>query len=132
MAVNYVRREEQIRLIMECRQSGLSDYQWCMANNISPGNFYNWVSKLKKSGYTIPDSENRKLAVPDKQEVVKVDLAEPLSSASEKMEQNTHTLSASIAAEILLGNSTLRLYNDADKAVVQSILQCTGGNRHDW
>mgnify|MGYP004522398777 CR=1 FL=1 len=22
-------KEDQIRLIMECRQSGLSDYQWC-------------------------------------------------------------------------------------------------------
>ena len=26
---NRVCKEEQIRLIMECRKSGLSDYQWC-------------------------------------------------------------------------------------------------------
>ena len=48
-------KEDQIKLIMECRQSGLSDYQWCEQNGIHPGNFYNWVSKLRKSGYTFPE-----------------------------------------------------------------------------
>lgn len=38
-------KDEQIKLIMECRQSGLSDYQWCEQNGIHPGTFYNWVSK---------------------------------------------------------------------------------------
>lgn len=45
-------KADQIRLIMECRQSGLSDYQWCEKNGIYPGTFYNWISKLRKSGYT--------------------------------------------------------------------------------
>ena len=26
-------KDDQIRLIMECRKSGLSDYQWCKLNN---------------------------------------------------------------------------------------------------
>ena len=30
-------KEDQIKLIMECRQSGLSDYQWCEQNGIHPG-----------------------------------------------------------------------------------------------
>ena len=29
MQKRIVRKDEQIKLIMECRQSGLSDYQWC-------------------------------------------------------------------------------------------------------
>ncbi len=29
--------EEQYRLIMECRKNGLSDYQWCLNNDINPG-----------------------------------------------------------------------------------------------
>ena len=40
--------EEQYRLIMECRKSGLSDYQWCLNNDINPGTFYNWVKRLRK------------------------------------------------------------------------------------
>lgn len=76
MTTKITRKNEQIKLIMECRESGLSDYQWCKANGIHPGTFYNWVSKLKKSGYTIPDSESRNKAIPILQEVVKVDLVE--------------------------------------------------------
>ena len=67
-------KEDQIRLIMECRQSGLSDYQWCEQNGVHPGNFYNWVSKLRKSGYTFPESAAKSNATPNRQEVVKLDL----------------------------------------------------------
>ena len=31
MKAKRVSREEQLKLIMECRSSGLSDYQWCEA-----------------------------------------------------------------------------------------------------
>lgn len=59
MKVNGVRKPEQIKLIMECRQGGLSDYQCCRKQGINPGIFYNWVSRLRKAGYTIPDSESK-------------------------------------------------------------------------
>ena len=42
--------EEQYRLIMECRKSGLSDHQWCLNNDINSGTFYNWVKRLRKNG----------------------------------------------------------------------------------
>ena len=58
-------KEDQIKLIMECHQSGLSDHQWCEQNGIRPGNFYNWVSKLRKSGYTFPESALRTNALPN-------------------------------------------------------------------
>ena len=29
--------EEQYRLIMECRQSGLTDHQWCVEHKALPG-----------------------------------------------------------------------------------------------
>lgn len=38
---------------MECRQSSLSDYQWCEQNGIHLDTFYNWVGKLRKGGYFI-------------------------------------------------------------------------------
>lgn len=137
MASNWVRKDEQIRLIMECRQSGLSDYQWCMANGVYPGTFYNWVSKLKKAGYTFPKSESKNNAVPVLQEVVKVNLAEREVAGSEIMEQNTSRLVSekkqpTIAAEILMGDITFRLYNGADQSVIQSIMQCMGGRGHAW
>lgn len=52
--------DEQYQLIMECRSSGLSDYQWCTEHNINPGTFYNWVKRLrKKACYDIPSATGR-------------------------------------------------------------------------
>lgn len=39
MKAKRVSREEQLKLIMECRSSGLSDYQWCEAHGIHAGTF---------------------------------------------------------------------------------------------
>ena len=50
MRAKAVTTDEQYRLIMECRASGMTDYQWCMAHNIKPGTFYNWVRRLRQSG----------------------------------------------------------------------------------
>lgn len=136
MDSNWVRKDEQIRLIMECRQSGLSDYQWHTASGVYPGTFYNWVNKLKKAGYTFPESKSKNNAIPVLQKVVKVNLIEREVAGSEIMEQNTSRLvsenkQSAIAAEIL-GNITFRLYNGADQSVIQSIMQCMGGRGHAW
>ena len=128
-------KDNQIRLIMECRQSGLSDYQWCKQNGIHPGNFYNWVSKLRKRGYSFPDSEAKSNAVPNIQEVVKIDLIQPQDS-SLKVNHNVslveQTDSSTVAAELLIGGITLRLFNGADEKLIQSTLRCLGGMNHDW
>lgn len=130
-------KADQIKLIMECRQSGLSDYQWCEKNGIHPGNFYNWVSKLRKSGYTFPKPASKSNALPNIQEVVKVDLIPSENSESSLLiEQNVNhdvpAPSATVAAELLIDGITLRLFNGADERLVQSTLQCIGGMNHAW
>ena len=42
--------EEQLRLITECRQSGLTDYAWCQQHDIKVSTFYAWIHRLKQSG----------------------------------------------------------------------------------
>ena len=32
--------QEQYEIIMEYRQSGLSDHQWCLEHDINPGTFF--------------------------------------------------------------------------------------------
>ena len=136
MNPNVVRRPEQIKLIMECRQSGLSDYQWCKSKNIHLGTFYNWVSKLRKSGYTFPESKSKSTDIPVRQEVVRLDLIEHEIPAPVMVEQNASHLplsdSSNVAAEIRYGNITLRLFNGADISVVQNTLQCIGDMPHVW
>lgn len=134
---NRICKDDQIRLIMECRRSGLSDYQWCEQNGIYPGNFYNWVSKLRKSGYTIPESEAKKNALPNVQEVVKLDLIpEPEPVPIQLIEQNvshsTPKSAPNVAAEVMIGNLTLRFFNGADEQLIQGILKSVGGLNNAW
>ena len=52
--------EERFELVMECRASGLSDYQWCQEKGINPGTFYNWIARFRKKGYpNIPEPTGR-------------------------------------------------------------------------
>ena len=131
-----VRKSEQVELIMEYRRSGLSDYQWCQNRGINPETFYNWVSKLRKAGYEIPDSESRTSALPVKQEVVKLEMVEPAVSAPMMTEQNvSHVTSPTlpeIAAEIECGNFKIRFYQGADSTLIRNTLTCIGGMSHDW
>ena len=39
--------QEQLRLIQACRQSGLTDFDWCQAHGIPPATFYGWIHRLK-------------------------------------------------------------------------------------
>ena len=42
--------DEQLRLITECRQSGLTDYEWCQQHSIKVSTFYAWVHRLRQRG----------------------------------------------------------------------------------
>ena len=134
---NRICKDDQIRLIMECRRSGLSDYQWCEQNGIYPGNFYNWVSKLRKSGYTIPESEAKKNALPNVQEVVKLDLIPdpepvPIQLIEQNVSHSTPKSVPNVAAEVMIGNLTLRFFNGADEQLIQGILKSVGGLHNAW
>ena len=47
--------QEQIKLINECRKSGLTDADWCRENGIAPSTFYNWVSRCRKTAADIQE-----------------------------------------------------------------------------
>ena len=74
---------EQFRLVTECRQSGLSDYQWCENHGISPNTFYNWVSRLRKKGYALPDRSAKEGI---RQEIVKLNIVNETDVVSEPSE----------------------------------------------
>ena len=65
---------EQIRLINECRQSGMTDADWCRENDIAVSTFYNWVSRCRKAAADqIPAANYGHLEVPrPKQDVVPI------------------------------------------------------------
>ena len=65
--------EKQYRLIMECRQSGLTDHQWCVEHDIKPGTFYNWVKGSIRKVVWICQHQPDAIGAPESQEVVRVD-----------------------------------------------------------
>jgi len=127
--------DEQFQLIMECRQSGLSDYQWCQMNDINPGTFYNWISRLRKRGMVIPmSSDQGKKTSSPLQEVVRVNSITDSASVPAPMQVGQNTCIVPDLAtkelptvEILIGNATIRFFNNTDKNLIETTLKCMGG-----
>ena len=51
--------DEWMELVIQCRQSGLTDAAWCNEHGISPSCFYNAVTRLRKKACQIPESANK-------------------------------------------------------------------------
>lgn len=138
MRAKRISSDEQFKLIMECRQSGLSDYQWCQANDINPGTFYNWISRLRRKGMVIPGSAaTTEPTAAGLQEVVKVELIPDHAFMPKRPVSNdclVHDPAAmhqkEPAVEILLGNSTIRFFRGADRELIEATLRCLGGNAY--
>ena len=137
MRAQPVKPEEQYRLIMECRSSGLTDYQWCMAHGIKPGTFYNWVKRLRKSGCAdIPEASRLKASL-QRQEIVKIELTQPsevaIPETSAAAPGATGFSSQVIpdpnppVLEVLLPGGRLRIPNGTDTALLrQAFLMLEG------
>mgnify|MGYP002795704298 FL=1 len=121
--------EEQYKLVLECRQSGLSDYHWCLEHDIKPGTFYNWVKRLRKTGtYTIPAPAGRDTytAMP-RQDIVKVELVEesvkipshgyPAASDTEHIDRFPHSM------ELHIGSASVFVANDLDPVLLAQTIQ---------
>lgn len=125
--------DEQYKLIMECRSSGLSDYQWCTEHGINPGTFYNWVKRLrKKACYSIPAPTGRTDYLPAaKQDVVKMEIIPDTILEPEVFDHKTsvNPISQTVPAPmtIRLGNASILLQNDVDPKLLEQMLRFIGG-----
>lgn len=140
MRTKYILRDEQIKLIMECRNSGLSDYQWCLKKGINKSTFYNWITRLRKRGYQFPDSSNSVNPIPEKHQIVKLDVfPKEMEDTSIIEDHNTRTLNSfttecdmATAVEIQISGATVRFFNNTNPNLIKYTLDCLGGNAHAW
>jgi transposase-like protein len=123
--------DEQYQLIMECRSSGLSDYQWCTEHDINPGTFYNWVKRLRrKACYDIPSATGRGDYKPVlKQDVVKLEVIpdhqeSPIPSVGSTMLPVEETRPA---IEIMLATISIKISNDVDPKLLSQVLKTVTG-----
>lgn len=73
MRVKRRTKQEQYEIIMECRQSGLSDHQWCLEHDINPETFYNWVRRFRKQACEFPELAEKDRFQAIHQEIVKME-----------------------------------------------------------
>lgn len=124
--------EEQYQLIMECRSSGLSDYQWCTEHDVNPGTFYNWVKRLrKKACYEIPPATGRNNYKPvPEQDVVKLEVISELPDTvfpAQEKQQSTN-LRIRPAIEIQAGTVSIKISNDVDPRLLSQVVRSVMGS----
>jgi len=121
--------DEINKLVMECRTSGLTDHQWCKANNINPSTLYRWVQKLRNMRCDIPENKATSYPVSTCQEVVKLEVVKPEVA---KVEYNAPVsiqshFSDSASIEIATANVTIRFANDVNPELFKTALLYLGG-----
>ena len=124
-------RKEQMQLITECRQSGLSDAEWCRQNGICVSTFYGWLQRLRNEACEIPEpSYGHTLTVSEKQDVVKIDIlpeypepaVHPVREEKAGLHfDNSHTI------EIEISDITIRVTNDADPLLLAQMINALKG-----
>lgn len=128
MRAKPVTADEQYRLIMECRASSLTDYQWCIEHNIKPGTFYNWVKRLRqKECATVPSAvETRR---PVKQEIVKINLQDPSvpllesEAISEPIPCSASALTELPVLELSIDGMTFRIPQGTDTDFLEQLIR---------
>ena len=116
-------------LVIECRQSGLTDAAWCNEHGISPSCFYNAVTRLRKKACQIPDPVGKASTLDltsHKQDVVRIAI-EPESSPTELIPDNGSNsmhLDNSYTIEIKSDGLLIRMSNEI-KPVLLKILMDT-------
>ena len=130
MGVPFEQNLQQYRFIMECRQSGLTDHQWCVEHDIKPGTFYNWVKRLRqKSRVDLPVSTGRTYRAPESQEVVRVEFhdtdpipyEQPLNVIPAATERNNFSVAESM--KLSVGSFHLTIPNGTDPQLLAQTLR---------
>jgi transposase-like protein len=134
MSLSRIPVDEQYRLITECRQSGLSDYQWCLEHDIKPGTFYNWVRRIRQKGiFDIPASPKKAAyKSTSKQEVVRLELNRDTDAISlYESEQVTTDGSLMVqfpaTLELEIQGNHVRATNEVDPSLLAQTIQILKG-----
>ena len=118
--------DEWMELVTECRQSGMTDADWCRENDIAVSTFYNWVSRCRKAAADqIPAPNCGHCEIPhSKQDVVPIDIVSdhlPEQHIASQMSQTN--LDHSHTIEVSMNDVTIRISNDADPVLLTRTLR---------
>ena len=120
--------DEWMKLVTECRQSGLTDAAWCTEHGISPSSFYNAVTRLRKRACQIPDPIGKASTfdlTSHKQDVVQIAI-EPETSPAELFQNERNSpmyLDNSHTIEIETKGLTIRMSNTVQPMLLKILME---------
>ena len=129
--------EERLRIINECRQSGLTANEWCRRHGLRWNTYHTWVTRLKKKGLletaaTVPTVVIHEPGLPD---IVKVELTgrkeirsvESASTGILQEAEDTVQTGTDAVMEIELGQIRIRATNQANPMLLAEVIRQIGG-----
>ena len=108
--------EQWMDVIQTCRNSGLSDYQWCAENDIAVSTFYKYASKLRLQACKKP----KMLPLSEHQEVVQVAINEEPSTI---IGHNALHATAGPAISLHINGIRMEIRNHAESVLLINTLQ---------
>ena len=120
----YRSKDEWLAIIQECRKSGMSDAQWCLANGISRNAFNSAIKRLRKCSYAVPTRTPRDIydLTSPVQDVVKVDILPDVQPVEKPEIEPAVHFDNSHMIEITFGDVHISLGNGADPVLVSKTL----------
>ena len=131
---------KQLRLIRECRQSGMTIADWCRMKGIRVDTFYSWNFRMKKKGLidsaaTIPQPFFRDAVRPD---IVKINHLPPESIPCSEQCNPTAPIGMAICEpvissamlpvmEVAVGNVMLKVTNQVNPQMLAEVIRLLGG-----
>ena len=125
----YRTQQHWLKLITECRQSGMTDMDWCRANGISRSTFYKAVKRLRASACELPEpkvvSDNcLDLTASCNQDIVPIRI---LPDEQPQIPDVPLPSQTSHAMEISVGSMTIKISNDISPGMLSQTLRILGG-----
>ena len=119
--------DDWMEMVTACRQSGMTDADWCAEHGIAPSSFYNAVTRLRKQVCQIPDPI-KKVSTLDltsrKQDVVRIAI-EPENSPEELLPNpmdSSMYLDNSYTIEIETNGILIRMSNSVQPSLLNLLL----------
>ena len=119
--------QQWLELITECRQSGMTDMDWCRANGISHSTFYKAIHRLQEAACKLPESlacSSTMLNLTSaKQDIVPISIIPDTSAeVNNALPEPTHYI-----MEITKCDMTIRVSNDISPSLLSHTLHLLGG-----
>lgn len=125
--------EEWLQIAMECRKSGLSDKDWCMAHGISCESFKGALKRLRKKGISVPkrselrSTEYFDLTAASRPEPVQIQLVPDDTDAIPCPVPASLGCQTGAAMEVCIGRASVRIPNGTDPGLLSQALLCLMG-----